>query len=203
MEGGCILPVPSTGRSEVSGRHEPVLAVACDLGAWVRAAPRGLQLPGDFPGAAPLAPCCGGDPGAARAVPSAFIKAMSVTRGGDGVLVVSDTQQPPAEPSPACSPAHLPAVPATLGSPEPGTHKHVSPRVPLPPSCHRHNVPNSAWLWTAPLLVALPQPHNSHPWFDQSQLGPLSSQRPADTGNISAPFWGLCAHTGLYLVIFP
>lgn len=66
---------------------------------------KSLQLPGDFPGAAPLAPCRGSDP---SAVPSAFIKATSVTRGGDKVLATCGTRHLPAEPSLAPLPGTSP-----------------------------------------------------------------------------------------------
>lgn len=114
--------------------------------------------------------CRGGGPGA---VPSA---AITCNKAEDRVLAVSGTQHPSKEPSPAPLP----------GASHAGVGRHLCPHVsPLPPSCHRHNVPNSAWLRTVPLSAALPWPHKPH----RCQHSPISSQLPVDTGNISAPFW--------------
>lgn len=89
--------------------------------------PKGLQLPRDFPGDARLAPYHGGDPGA---VPSAFIKAMSVTRKEVGCwwyLAPGTHRQSRAQP---WSLSHLPAVPSTPGSPKAGRGLRMSPRHP-------------------------------------------------------------------------
>lgn len=69
------------------------------------------------------------------------------------MLEVSGTQHLPSELSPALVPVTPPRSASHVGQPQAGEGATC---VPPPPSCHRHNVPNGAWLRSVPFSVALP-----------------------------------------------